>query len=94
MSKQIKRELALFLAVVLVFLCLPISAQAEAVPAFKKTYSVFYENRANAGLYDITVKNVKKGYILKWSITGKGKDYASFDVKKIKIGRASCRERV
>ena len=94
MSKQIKRELALFLAVVLVFLCLPISAQAEAVPAFKKTYSVFYENRANAGLYDITVKNVKKGYILKWSITGKGKDYASFDVKKITAQAAKVTNRL
>lgn len=83
MYKQVKRELALILAVILVFLCVPMTAQAAAAPAFKKTYSVFYENRANAGLYDITVKNVQKGYILKWRITGKGKNYAAFDSNKI-----------
>ncbi len=83
MSQKILKELALFLAVVLVLTGMPIYAQAAVTPAFQTTYSTFYENRANQGIYDIQVNNVQKGYILKWHITGKGKKWASFDTKKI-----------
>ena len=83
MSQKILKELALFLAVVMILTGMPISVQAAADPAFQTTYSTFYENRANQGIYDIQVNNVQKGYILKWHITGKGKKWASFDTKKV-----------
>lgn len=82
MSQKMKKELALFLAVVMMLVGMPINAKAAAAPAFQTTYSTFYENRANQGIYDIQVNNVQKGYILKWHITGKGKKYASFDTQK------------
>lgn len=77
-----KRELALILAFVMLLVCMPLSAQAAADPTFQETFSAFYENRANNGIYNIQVNNVQKGYILKWHITGKGKKYASFSTKK------------
>lgn len=83
MSKKILKELTLLLAVVMILTGMPITARAAANPAFQTTYSTFYENRANQGIYDIQVNNVQKGYILKWHITGKGKKWASFDTKKI-----------
>lgn len=83
MSQKIKKILTLILALVMVLTGLPVKAKAAADPAFQTTYSTFYENRANQGIYDIQVNNVQKGYILKWHITGKGKKYASFDTKKI-----------
>lgn len=83
MSQKILKELALFLAVVLIITGVPVYAHAAADPAFQTTYSTFYENRANQGIYDIQVSNVQKGYILKWHITGKGKKWASFDTKKV-----------
>ncbi len=83
MSKKIQKILTLFLAVAIMLTGMPIKAKAAADPAFQTTYSAFYENRANQGIYDIQVNNVQKGYILKWHITGKGKKYASFDTKKI-----------
>ena len=83
MSQKILKELALFLAVVLIVTGVPVYAHAAADPAFQTTYSTFYENRANQGIYDIQVNNVQKGYILKWHITGKGKKWASFDTKKV-----------
>lgn len=84
MFRQMKKGLAVFaLAAVMVLLCMPIHAKAASEPAFKETYSAFYENRANNGVYDIQVNNVQKGYILKWHITGKGKIYAAFDTQKV-----------
>ncbi len=82
MYKQIKKGLALLLAAAVVLAWLPLTAQAAAEPTFKKMYTVFYENRANQGVYDIVVKNIQKGSILKWIISGKGKIYASFDAPK------------
>lgn len=83
MSQKILKELALFLTVVMILTGMPIYAHAAAAPAFQTTYSAFYENRANQGIYDIQVNNVQKGYILKWHITGKGKNWASFDTQKV-----------
>jgi len=83
MSQKILKELALLLTVAMILTGMPIYAHAAAAPAFQTTYSTFYENRANQGIYDIQVRNVQKGYILKWHITGKGKNWASFDTKKI-----------
>ncbi len=82
MSLKLKKGLALFLAVMLMLAGIPVTAKAAAAPAFQETFSTFYENRANQGIYDIQVNNVQKGYILKWHITGKGKKYASFDTQK------------
>lgn len=83
MSQKILKELALLLTVVMMLTGMPIYAHAAAAPAFQTTYSTFYENRANQGIYNIQVNNVQKGYILKWHITGKGKKWASFDTQKI-----------
>lgn len=82
MSLKMKKGLALFLAVMIMLAGIPITAKAATTPAFQETFSTFYENRANQGIYDIQVNNVQKGYILKWHITGKGKKYASFDTQK------------
>ena len=82
MAQKILKKLALLLAVVMILTGMPVYAHAAAAPAFQTTYSTFYENRANQGIYDIQVKNVQKGYILKWHITGKGKKWASFDTQK------------
>ncbi len=84
MYRQIQKGLAVFaLTAVMVLLWMPLCAKAAADPAFQETFSAFYENRANNGVYDIQVNNVQKGYILKWHITGKGKGYASFDTQKV-----------
>lgn len=84
MCRQIKKGLAVFaFAVVMTLLCMPVHVKAASAPAFQETFTSFYENRANNGVYDIKVKNVQKGYILKWHITGKGKIYAAFDTKKV-----------
>ncbi len=82
MYKQISRKLLYVLAVLAVFLCVPAKVQAADEPAVKKEYKYFYENRASQGAYDIKVKNVKKGYILKWAVSGSGKEYASFQAAK------------
>lgn len=91
MFGHIKKRFALFLAAALLTACMPAQAYAAEKttaaketpePVFQQKYSVFYENRANKGIYDLKIKNVKKGYILKWHITGKGKTYASFDTAK------------
>ncbi len=55
MSQKIKKILTLILAVVMVLAGLPVKAKAAADPAFQTTYSTFYENRANQGIYDIQV---------------------------------------
>ena len=84
MYRQIKKGLAVFaFAVIMTLLCMPVHVKAASAPAFQETFTSFYENRANNGVYDIKVKNVQKGYILKWHITGKGKIYAAFDTKKV-----------
>lgn len=41
MSQKILKELALFLAVVMILTGMPISVQAAADPAFQTTYSTF-----------------------------------------------------
>ena len=88
MYKQVKKELALVLAFVMFLVCMPLSVKAAEEPEFETTYSSFYENRANKGIYNIQVNHVKKGYFLKWHITGRGKTYASFASQKT-VAKAS-----
>lgn len=82
MYRQIRKELALILVFVMALVWMPVTAKAAVEPEFQETFTTFYENRANKGIYNIQVNNVQKGYILKWHITGKGKKYASFDSAK------------
>ena len=82
MYKQIRQSILFLLAVLAVLVCMPSRAQAAQEPAFKKAYKYFYENRTSKGVYEVKVQNIKKGYILKWSISGTGKDYASFDASR------------
>lgn len=52
-----------------------ISAQAANAPAFSTQRSSLYENGENSGTYTYTIKNVKKGYTVKWSLSGAGASY-------------------
>lgn len=83
MYQQMKKGLMLLCAVLLFAASMPGKAQAAADPVFTKTYSVFSENGTSDGVYKIKIKNVKKGYILRWNITKKGKKYASFSSNRI-----------
>lgn len=82
MCKQIKKSVLFLLAVLSVLVCMPSRAQAAQEPEFKKAYKYLYENRTSKGVYEVKVKNVKKGYILKWNISGTGKDYVSFETSR------------
>lgn len=81
MRKCIKK-MAAVLACALVFQAIPMlsaSVLAAEKPAFKSYRKTIYENGASAGVYSYTLKNLKKGYLVKWSAAGAGKDYISFD---------------
>ncbi len=80
--KTIKRTLALICALAMVFTSLPVNVSAATTPAFKKTYANVYENTSTDGLYTYVVKNLKKGYVVKWSLSGKGKQYVSLETKR------------
>ncbi len=83
MYQQMKKGLMLLCTVLLFATCIPLKAQAAADPVFTKTYTVFSENGTSDGVYKIKVKNVKKGYILRWNVTKKGKKYATLSSKRI-----------
>ena len=80
MLQKMKRLLAAACVFALVASVLPTVPVKAAVPKFKKTNSVLYENGAGNGKYTYTLQNLTKGQIVKWSVSGEGKAYAS--VKK------------
>ena len=75
MCKQIKKSVLFLLAVLSVLVCMPSRVQAAQEPELKKAYKYLYENRTSKGVYEVKVKNVKKGYILKWKKTVTAKVY-------------------
>lgn len=83
MYKRMKKSLAFLFAIIFLLTGIPLPAQAAATPAFAKTYITMYENGKGQGVYKIKVKNLKKGYITRWSISKAGKRYASFDTNRI-----------
>lgn len=83
MYKRMKKGLAFLFAVIFLLTGMPLPAQGAATPAFSKTYLTMYENGKGQGVYKLKVKNVKKGYITRWSISKAGKRYASFDTNRV-----------
>ncbi len=81
--KQMKKGLAFLFAAIFLLTGMPFPAQGATSPAFSKTYTMLYENGTNKGVYKLKVKNLKKGYITKWSVSKTGKRYASFDTNRI-----------
>lgn len=56
------------------FLTAPHIYAAEA-PAFSSRQTSLYENDSHEGVYTYSVKNLKKGYKIKWSLSGPGAPY-------------------
>ena len=82
MKGVLKKSAAFVMALMMVITSVPEVAQAAAEPAFKKTYDNVYENSSAEGQYTYTLKNLKKGYVVKWSVSGKGKGYVTLAEKK------------
>lgn len=51
--------------------------QAAEAPAFSVKQTSLYENDSHEGTYLYTVKNLKKGYKVEWSLSGPGAPYLS-----------------
>ncbi len=75
--KKYFRKLAVAIAMTLTITTVPYTAKAAAAPDFKTYYTNLYENGAGKGVYTYSVLNVKKGYKVKWSISGTGKAYGT-----------------
>lgn len=56
---------------------LPSTVQAAQKPAFTTKRTSLYENGSGEGTYTYTVKNLKKGYKVKWKLTGEGASYVT-----------------
>lgn len=50
-------------------------AYAAEAPAFATKYTSLYENDSHEGVYTYTVKHLKKGYKVKWSLSGPAASY-------------------
>lgn len=62
-----------------------VGAAAAQTPAFVTKRSSLYENGSAEGTYTYTIKNVKKGYTVKWSKSGAGASYVSFKEKSTPV---------
>lgn len=82
MYQKVKKLLAALCVFAMVITALPAipAKAATAVPKFQKTYASIYENGTSKGKYNYTLKNLKKGQTVKWSVSGEGKSYVK--VKK------------
>lgn len=81
MKQTLLKVCAMVTALALTFTAVPQQAtvvKATSAPAYKVTRSSFYENSSAKGVYTYTVKNLKKGYKVKWYVVGAGKKYISF----------------
>lgn len=83
MYQKAKKLLAVLCMIALMITAIPAipAKAATAVPKFQKTYSSVYENGVDKGTYTYTLKNLKKGQTVKWSVSGAGKSYVN--LKKI-----------
>ncbi len=74
------KKLAAAMAVAVAVTALPAApanvSQAAAAPAFKTSRKTLYENGDSKGTYTYTVKNIKKGYTVRWSLADTGVDFA------------------
>ena len=74
--KFIKRSCVLLLSMLLVLTILPTSIPAAATPKFQTKRTYIYENYSAK----YTLKNVSKGQLIKWSLSGSGKSYARLKI--------------
>lgn len=92
------KKLAAALAVALAVTALPAApapeARAAAAPAFKTTRTNLYENGTAKGTYLYTVKNVKKGYTVKWSLGDAGAEYAELKYISRKVSGTTSSNKV
>lgn len=91
MYQKAKKLLAALCLIALMITALPAipAKAATAVPKFQKTYSGLYENGTGKGKYTYTLKNLKKGQIVKWSVTGAGKSYVKVSKASIKATKST-----
>ncbi|MEG1459039.1 MAG: hypothetical protein RSA52_06675 [Acetivibrio sp.] len=80
MKKNLKKIMGI-LTLTLLVSSIPYTVKAAEKPQYKKERTTLYENTGCNGIYTYTVKNVKKGYKVKWVVSGSGKKYA-----KLKYG--------
>lgn len=95
---NIRKAAAMMLAaaILLVSVNIPAGAAetAETDPYYKRTYAEMYDNLSNKGVYTVAVKNLKKGYTVKWSILGGGKAYASLAERTTKAVKTAVINKV
>lgn len=84
MAKVLAGALSLAMAVTLVT---PSNAAAASKPKFSKTYSNVYSGTSAA----YTVKNVKKGYTVKVSVTGTAKKAVKLSKSKINVTKTTAK---
>ena len=74
------KKLAVAMALAITVTALPTApvAEAAATPAFKTYRKTLYENGTSGGSYTYTVKNIKKGYTVKWSLSKDGAEFAEW----------------
>lgn len=77
--KKYAKQTALALAMALTVTSVaPATASAASKPQYKKEYNAVQKGKS----YAYTVKNIKKGTKVKWSLVGTGKKYVSFNKSK------------
>lgn len=81
MKQKMVKACAIITAFALLLTSVPQQAKAAVAPAFKLCRTSLYENTKAKGIYTYTVKNLKKGYKVKWSVTGTGKKFIKFSKK-------------
>ena len=91
MYQKAKKLLAALCMIALMITALPAipAKAATAVPKFQKTYSGLYENGTSKGKYTYTLKNLKKGQTVKWSVSGTGKSYVKVSKASIKATKST-----
>lgn len=69
-------------------------ALAAQAPSFVTLRTYLYENGDNDGTYTYTVKNLKKGYKVKWSVAGSGSSCLSFEKSVTKASKPKVSNRI
>lgn len=92
--KKLAGAMALALTVAALPAAPAVEAEAAATPAFKTTRTSLYENSSAKGVYTYTVKNVKKGYKVNWSLGGNGAEFAELKYISRKAAGATSSNKV